>query len=357
MNKPENPMHAPHVITAVSALTPFGTTAEACAQALTGHAPLPLQEITPALGKPSRAAFVVEHDVREMLGTRSISQLDRLSRHVGISIRALLTTLGMADADTRRPRLADERISIVLGTTGSFQSTLDYEREAIRDPRYVQPSLMPNMVLNVPASHAAIRHGIRGSCITLTDGSASALKALAMGITQLRCGRIDLALCGGAEEATPAAALVLQAIRHRLGDTGAVPALLEGAIFLALEGAEQARTEGRKPLLGIHACQHRFVAGQPARALDACLDALRRHPAFGRLSAIDFSGPIEPRLPGLAARNIDAQLSGVPLESANLGAMLSLLTRALAQGSQEDTALVVQCDAAGNAAAALVHKG
>lgn len=360
MNTPENLMQTPFVITAVSALTPFGTTAESCARALAGHAPLHLQAISPSLGKPCQAAFVVEHDVRELLGTRSISQLDRLSRHVGISIRSLLTTLGMADVGVRRPYLADERISIVLGTTGSFQSTVDYEREAIRDPRYVQPSLMPNMVLNVPASYAAIRHAIRGSCITLTDGPVSALKALAMGITQLRCGRIDLALCGGAEEATPAAALVLEADLYRQGRRGPLPALLDGAIFLALEPEARAREQGRDPLLGIHACQHRFVAGQPAQALQACLDALRPHPAFERISAVDISGPIDagmPGLPGREPRHIDKQLSDAPLESANLGPMLSLLTRALTNDGTEGSALVVQCDTAGNAAAALVQKG
>lgn len=352
-------MPTPHVITAISALTPFGTTANACSQALERGTWPPVRDIDPPLGSCCPAAFVAEHDARELLGTRNINQLDRLTRHVGIGMRSLLTTLGMEQAETRRRHLPDDRISIVLGTTGSFQSSLDYEREAIRDACYVQPSLMPNIVLNVPASHAAIRHGIRGSCITLTDGPCSAMKALAMSLTKLKCHQIDLALCGGAEEATSATALVCEALRTRHGlDASSLPVLFEGAVLVALESWTSAKKSGRLPLLGIHACLHRFAAGQPEQALSSCLDSLDTHPDFERATTAHICGPVLPILPEhLTVQHLDGTWPGRAVETGTLGSMLSLLDLALSDRHQTgEVALVIQTDLAGNAAVALVEK-
>lgn len=348
-------MQAPHVVSAISALTPFGTSVEACVQALDSGSPLELRELS-AFGRPSLAAFVADHDVRALLGTRSISQLDRLSRHVGISIRMLLASLDMADPETRRPRLPDERIGIVTGTTGALQSLVDYEREAIRDPRYVQPSLMPNMVLNVPASYAAIRHAIRGTCITLTDGPTSALKALAMGLTQLRCDHVDLMLCGGAEEATPAVALVHEA-GYRQRQEAAAPALVEGAIFLALERRDRAEAAGRQPLLAIDACLHHFVAERPDLALRHCLDRLGHQTDLTRVHAVHAQGPATPALAGTSVTSMNDRLSTTALHTGSLGTMLSLLDCACSSHLAPGTpVLVTESDVEGNAAAVLVHR-
>jgi 3-oxoacyl-[acyl-carrier-protein] synthase II len=228
----------------------------------------------------------------------------------------------------------------------------------VHDPRYVQPSRVPNLVLNVPASHAAIRHGIRGSCITLTDGPTSGLKALSLALGQLASGRMDLALCGTAEEATPAAALAVEAEARRARCAPAT--LLEGAAMLALEPRAQARLRQRRMLAEVHGCVHRFAPGAPGQALASCLERLRltQSSRLREISRLYLDGPVDGAdWPALQPRRIAQAFEGPALAAGTLGAGMALVEFAASDaiGSGE-LGLLLHADPQGNAAAALLQR-
>ena len=348
-------MASPLVITAASALTSYGVGPEAYAQGFEAG-PAQFAPMTGSYAQDIFCARVPYYDARQLLGVRSISNFDRLTLHVCVAVDALHKRLGFGDARERRTRLADDRISLVLGSSGPLQSIVDLDLQTIEEPSYVQPSIVPNLVFNVPASYAAIRHGIRGSCITLTDGDTSSLKALAMAATQLESGRIDLALVGGAEEATPAYALYRAALAAAGGQ--GCPRFAEGAAMFALERPEDAAAAGRASVAKLFGCVQVFAPHDRPAGLAACIDKLRRR--FGNV--LDDVGVV------YAAQDIDRGRVGLDLcRSINLAdrlghfgamsasmALLDALVRShVAPG---ELFLIVQADREGACAASLLQK-
>jgi 3-oxoacyl-[acyl-carrier-protein] synthase II len=348
-------MHPQLVITAASALTSYGLGPEAYAQGVEAG---PAQ-FSPMIGSYAQeilCARVPAYDARQLLGVRSISNFDRLTLHVCVAVDALHKRLGFGDTQQRRALLADDRVSLVLGSSGPLQSIVDLDLQTIQEPSYVQPSIVPNLVFNVPASYAAIRHGIRGSCITLTDGDTSSLKALAMAATQLESGRIDLALVGGAEEATPAYALYRSALAA--ADGQACPPFSEGAAMFSLERAEHAAAAGRTSMAGLFGCAQVFAPDDPHAGLAACVDKLRRR----------FGGLLDALTLVYAAKDIDLQRVGLdPCRRISLadrlghfGAMsgsVALLDALVGPSAAAgELILIVQADRAGACAAGLLQK-
>jgi len=348
-------MASPLVITAASALTSYGVGPEAYAQ---GFEAGPAQ-FAPMAGSYTQDIFcarVPSYDARQLLGVRSISNFDRLTLHVCVAVDALHKRLGFGDARERRARLADDRISLVLGSSGPLQSIVDLDLQTIEEPSYVQPSIVPNLVFNVPASYAAIRHGIRGSCITLTDGDTSSLKALAMAATQLESGRIDLALVGGAEEATPAYALYRAALAAAGGQT--CPRFAEGAAMFALERAEDAAAAGRASIAKLFGCVQVFAPHDPHAGLAACIDKLRRR--FG--DVLDDIGVVYAAqetdlgrvgLDRCRSINLADRLGHFGAMSASMAMLDALVRSHVAAG---ELLLIVQADREGVCAAGLLQK-
>jgi 3-oxoacyl-[acyl-carrier-protein] synthase II len=347
-------MDTPFVITGASALTPYGLGVTAYANGAAEAAATP-QPIAGAYTGDVVCTQVPPYDAKQLLAVRSISAFDRLTLHVCVTVDQLLKQLGLADP-ANRGGPADDRIGLVLGSSGPIQSIVDFDLQTIADPRYVQPSLYPNVVFNVPASHAAIRHRIRGSCITLTDGNSSALKAFSIAIKQLESGRIDISLAGGAEEATPAYALYRSACASQ--ECQPCPALAEGAAIFALERAGAGRVTDLPALAGIFGCAHVFSPDDPITGLRHCLDNLdKRFPGqLARVSALIHPDGVEPA--ALALEHIRAFLAtnrlGDPgAMTAGLNLLDMLIDRRIAPG---ELVLLVEADRTGSCAVALVEK-
>lgn len=343
------------LITGSSALTPYGLGVDAWMQGFRSAPPTFAPMDNAYQGNPELAR-VPDYDARKLLATRSISNFDRLTLHVCVAAAQLHEQMGMANPAQRQAALPDERISFVLGTSGPLQSVMDFDLQAIEEPRYVQPSIYPNVVFNVPASYAAIRHAIRGSCITLTDGETSSLQAFAVAAAQLESGRIDFALVGGAEEATPAYALYQQARAAASGS--ATRRLAEGAALLTLEREAHAQRNGREGYAGVFGCTHVFAPGDAHDGLAACLHKLRRR--FG--SQLDEVGVVcaEPTI-DLARLGLGhARQTGLEARVGNTGALYGALAtlNVLADDTvaNGETILVMQGASDASCAAMLLQK-
>lgn len=348
-------MNSDLIISATASVTPFGVGQPWRNIDLDASA-LEATPIANCYGPSVCSAKVPSYDARQLLGVRSVSQFDRLTLHISVAIEYLLQNLGLANDSERARQVKDERVSLVLGSSGPIQSILDIDLQTIEEPRYVQPSLVPNVVFNVPASYAAIGRSIRGSCITLTDGASSSLKALALAQAQIECGRIDLALCGGAEEATPAYALYVQAQCARFDKP--VPALFEGAAMFALESASQAKRFQRRALAKVHGCAQAFASDDPMAALAQSLARLRAQwPSLMReVSHVYADAAIEFErvgLRGFSLHDLSAQLGHLGAMPACLAVQDITSSSAILAG---ELVLIVQAEADGSAAAALMQK-
>ncbi len=84
---------------------------------------------------------------------------------------------------------------------GSVHSISTFDIEGLREgPRYVNPALFPNTVINSPASQISIRFGIKGLNSTIGTGFTASLNAIEYAVDMLESGRIQAILVGGVEE-------------------------------------------------------------------------------------------------------------------------------------------------------------
>lgn len=187
------------VITAWSAFSPFGAGADAFRAGIRTGVPVP--------------GLVPGFDTRAVLGRKGTRSMDRVSA-LSVAVTGELTS-GLSTA------------GLVLGTTGSVQSTMDFTRSSLEGERpfYVDAARFPSTVMNCAAGQCAIWHQLKGPNATVAGGRVSGLLALNYARRLQASGRAGTLLCGGAEE--------YSAARAQLSPDGTV--LGEGAAMLRLD--------------------------------------------------------------------------------------------------------------------------
>lgn len=93
------------------------------------------------------------------------------------------------------------RGGVILGTAaGGIQTWEDSYRAVFAEGRNrVSPLVVPRLMLNAPASHLSIRHGLTGPVLAVSSACASANHAMGLALQQIRAGVADVMLTGGAE--------------------------------------------------------------------------------------------------------------------------------------------------------------
>jgi 3-oxoacyl-[acyl-carrier-protein] synthase II len=257
------------VITAWSAISPFGFGADTFRTGLRAGLPAP---VVPSPAGSVR--LVPDFDARAVLGKKGTRSMDRVT---ALAVAAVDELAGLPDAaGTPAQRPAP---GLVLGTTGSVQSTMDFTRSSLDGDRpfYVDPARFPNTVMNCAAGLSAIRHGLKGPNATVAGGRAAGLLALNYARRLQAGGRAGTLFCGGAEEYSDARARLHH--HSRGGPDGTV--LGEGAAVLRLEPAGSAAAE-RDGLAEVVALE--FGVFEDAEEIPATLlGCLRR--AFERAGA------------------------------------------------------------------------
>jgi 3-oxoacyl-[acyl-carrier-protein] synthase II len=246
------------VITGVGVLSTVGIGADRTFDnTLNGEAPR---------GTPDGSfALIPGFDPKIFLGERGIRHFDRTALLLASAARLALDESELGEGSYR----GDETGVVIGSTHGSIHAIAEFDREAlVEGPRYVNPQAFSNTVINAPASRLSILHGATGLNSTLASGSASALDAIAHGITMLRAERISLLICGAALGQSPeladgyrragrlardgAASPPFGTARH-----GPVPA--EGAAVFAIEEESRALRRGARSLAAVSGAGSAFA--------------------------------------------------------------------------------------------------
>ncbi|MFF9571362.1 beta-ketoacyl synthase N-terminal-like domain-containing protein [Streptomyces sp. NPDC014685] len=214
-----------------------------------------------------RAGLITGFDIRAVLGRKGTRSMDRVTAIAATTVGMLLEEYATGPADDA------EHTGLVLGTSGSVQSIMDFTRDALtgKAPYLVDPAKFPNTVMNCPTGHSAIRHTLKGPNVTVSAGAATGLLALNYASRLLRGGHAGALLAGAAEEFSLQRARLEQAADHHGGEAGP---LGEGAALFLLESAEAARRAHRTPLATVLGCRFRaFRSTDRAGAvLKNCID-------------------------------------------------------------------------------------
>jgi 3-oxoacyl-[acyl-carrier-protein] synthase II len=201
-------------------------------------------------------AEVTNFNPRDFISVKNIRRMDKIALMTAASSRLALEDAGIQIAAENR-----DRVGIILGTAfGATDVTVQYAGTLLTEgPAFVNPILVPNIVMNAPAGHTSIELGFRGVNTTVTHFAVSAENAIAYAVAEIQRGTADFILAGGVdilskfyyESMTNFNALSPQnggpeVCRPFDKDRNGTIAG-EGCGIICLESIESARARGRQP--------------------------------------------------------------------------------------------------------------
>jgi 3-oxoacyl-[acyl-carrier-protein] synthase II len=157
----------------------------------------PISVFDPGPFRVKQAAEVKNFDAKSYMGPKGLRTLDRSTLLAISAAKCAIEDSGFRIDDTN-----SDDVGVVLGTTfGSLQSIVDFDTVILKEgPRYTNPGLFPNTVINSPASQISIWHHIQGFNVTISTGFTASLDAMKYAYDFLQLGRARLVYAGGLEE-------------------------------------------------------------------------------------------------------------------------------------------------------------
>lgn len=214
------------------------------------------------------AGEVPDFDATVYLGKKGLRTMDRSGR--------LLVSAGRLAIDDSGFIITDENTDacgVSVGTTlGSLKSIADFDMITLTEgPRYVNPALFPNTVMNAAASQVAIWNNIQGFCNTLSSGFTTSIDAMQYAADWIEMGKSKYILAGGVEEMCSYTFFGFYSLKFLSGSIEGqsfvnCPFDLrrngitfgEGAMLMAMEPYEEARARGAKIIAEIASFGYEF---------------------------------------------------------------------------------------------------
>ena len=212
-----------------------------------------IRPVFPELAKPAVAALA-PFDASRWFTKLQLVGVDRVSQMA-------VAAAGLATRDAGGHEGIDpSRLGVYVGCGLGGMGSLDAAyHAALQGGGRVPPLTIPALMANAPAAHVAMRQGARGPVLTYAVACASSAVALSEAAKAVACGDVDMALAGGSEAIiVPGSMMAWQAMQTLAAVDPEAPsaavkpfdaqrsgfALGEGAAFLVLERAAQARARG-----------------------------------------------------------------------------------------------------------------
>ena len=293
------------VITGMGTVNPTGNTvAESWEAVKAGKCGIgPITRYDTANQKVKLAGEVKNLDVDGLLGKRDAKKMDRFTQFALIAAGQ-----AMADSGLDREKEDLDRCGVLISSgIGGFETVGEaYERGLAKGFDSVSPFMIPMIISNMAAGHAAIRYGFRGMCSCVVTACAGGTNAVGDAFRHIRDGYGDVMLCGGAEAAiTPLAMGGFTAMKALTDSQDPLAASIpfdarrsgfvmgEGAGILVLEEYEHAKARGAKiyaEVLGYGAnCDaHHITAPAPGGAGGAACMAQALADAGIAPEAVDY---------------------------------------------------------------------
>ena len=147
--------------------------------------------------KVNIAGEVNDFNAELYVGNRSLRLLDRSTRLMICSAR-----LAIDDSQFHITEENTDDVGVSVGTTlGSIKSIADFDEAILTEgPRFVNPALFPNTVINSPASQVSIWNYIKGFNTTISTGFTSSIDAMSYAFDFIQMDRAKVIYTGSVEE-------------------------------------------------------------------------------------------------------------------------------------------------------------
>jgi len=193
------------VITGIGAITPIGKTAvefwEGLKNGVSGANMI--TRFDAAKFKTRFACEVKNYDPNNYFDKKEHKRLDMYAQFGLIAADEAVKDAGISSTNTNF-----ERVGVIFGSgIGGLQTfeqeVSDYAR-GDGTPRF-NPFFIPKMISDIAAGHISMRYGFRGLNYGVVSACATSTHALIDALYQIRLGKADIIVAGGAEAAITAA--------------------------------------------------------------------------------------------------------------------------------------------------------
>jgi 3-oxoacyl-[acyl-carrier-protein] synthase II len=285
------------VITGIGLVSPVGVGREATWQSLlAGRSGVGRITAFDTEGFASRlGAEVLDFDPSAVIDAKERKKTDRYAQFALVAAEE-----AMAHAGLLAEPPDGERMGVIIGSGIGGMLTFEAEHRQLveRGPRRVSPFFIPMMIGDIASGLVSMRHGLRGPNYGVVSACATGAHALADAALQIRAGRADLMLAGGAEATISPMALAgfgnMKALSTRNDDPDQACrpfdaerdgfVMGEGAGVLVLEDYAHAKARGATIIAeflgaGLTADAHHITAPDPEGR--GAIAAMRRALAEG----------------------------------------------------------------------------
>lgn len=204
------------------------------------------------------AGEVKNFDVSQWVDKKEARKMARFCQFA-----AAASTQAIADAGLSKETIDANRTSIIIGCgIGGFEITEGSMKKYFdAGPSRIPPLSIPMLIGNEGAGNVSMLLGIKGPSWTLQTACASSTDALGLALDQIRSGRVDMCLAGGAEGAVTGFSIgafsVLKTLASSYNDNPSKASrpfdkdregfvMGEGSSMLVLEEYEHAKARGAK---------------------------------------------------------------------------------------------------------------
>lgn len=249
------------VVTGLGAVTPVGNTPEETwnnmVNGVSGAAPITLFDASKF--KTHFACEVKGLNVNDYIDRKEARKMDRYTQLAFISAIQAVNDSGMNLDATDKDRVG-VIFGVGIGGIKTFEDEVGYYGAHKEDGPKFNPFFIPKMIADIAAGQISIHFGFHGPNYATTSACASSTNALADAFNQLRLGKADVILAGGAEAAICACGVGGFNAMHALSTRNDDPEhasrpfsasrdgfiMGEGAGCLILEELEHAKARGAK---------------------------------------------------------------------------------------------------------------
>lgn len=249
------------VVTGLGAVTPLGNNPEETWEAMLAgkSGAAPITHFDASLFKTQFACELKGLNINDYIDCKEARKLDRYAQLAVIS-----AIQGVKDSAINLETIDKNRVGVIygvgIGGIKTFEEEVGYyAKNQEKGPKF-NPFFIPKMIADIASGHISIMFGFRGPNYTTTSACASSSTALAAAFNQIRLGKADVIVAGGAEAAiTPSGVGGFNAM-HALSTRNDDPqgasrpfsasrdgfVMGEGAGCIILEELEHAKARGAK---------------------------------------------------------------------------------------------------------------
>ena len=249
------------VVTGLGAVTPLGNTPEETWQNMlagkSGAAPITHFDTTQF--KTKFACEVKDLNINDYIDRKEARKLDRYTQLAMIS-----AIQGVKDANIDLEKVDKNRVGVIygvgIGGIKTFEDEVSYYAQHPENGPKFNPFFIPKMIADIASGQISMLYGFHGPNYTTTSACASSTNALAAAFNQIRLGKADIIVSGGAEAAICACGVGGFNAMHALSTRNDDPehasrpfsasrdgfVMGEGAGCLILEELEHAKARGAK---------------------------------------------------------------------------------------------------------------